>query len=296
MLSVQIGNKVIDKSSPVFIVAEIGLNHNGSLEFAKKLIDIASFAGCDAVKFQKRNPEEAVPENYKNVLRETPWGLITYLEYRKKVEFNKKEYDEIDIYCQSKNIFWSASCWDMTSLQFMKSYKLPFLKIPSALMTHKTYLEEIKNLKNKKNIPIFLSTGMSDMNLVKKVVDFLGEKNLVVLHAVSTYPAQPEEINLNILNTFQKEFKCPIGYSGHEVGLQVTLAAITMGAKVVERHITLDRSLWGTDQAASLEPQGLLRLTRDIRIIEKSFGSSQKQILESERKVIEKLRKFNDFL
>lgn len=292
--AVRVGNKHIGKDNPVFFIAEIGINHNGSLDIAKKLIDVASFAGCDAVKFQKRDPEEAVPEGQKGIMRETPWGLMSYLNYKKKMEFWEDEYDQIDRYCSEKGVPWSVSCWDMPSLEFIKRYEIPFLKIPSALITHTEYLKKVKEFKDK-GIPLFVSTGMSDMKRVKKVVDFLGNDNLIIMHAVGTYPVRHEDVNLNVIKSYKEQFNCPIGYSGHEVGLQVSLAAVALGANVIERHITLDRSMWGTDQAASVETQGIIRLMRDIRIIEKSFGTGVKRIMDSEESVIKKLRKVSDF-
>lgn len=284
---IKIGKRKIGDNNPVFIIAEIGINHNGDLNIAKKLIDIASIAGCDAVKFQKRNPQEAVPEEYKNVKRETPWGLMTYLEYRKRLEFWEKEYDEIDRYCNSKGILWFASVWDISSIEFLKKYKLSVYKIPSALITNKEYLEKMKKM----NKPIFVSTGMADLNLVKKVVTILGEDRIVLMHTVSTYPAKPELVNLKAISNFKKLFRCPIGYSGHEVGLQITLAAVALGANAIERHITLDRSMWGTDQAASVEPTGLIRLVRDIRIIETALGDGVKKIYPEEQEIEKRLRK-----
>jgi len=252
-------------------------------------------AGCDAVKFQKRDPEEAVPEEYKNVKRETPWGIMTYFEYRKRVEFSKEDYEAIDRYCKRCNIMWTASCWDLPSLDVIMEFNVPFLKVPSALITHKLYLERIREFKIKNKLPVFLSTGMADMSLVDRIVHFIGEKDLVLLHTVSSYPAKQDDINLNVISKFKEKFNCPIGYSGHEVGLQISLAAATLGAKVIERHITLDRVMWGTDQAASLEPQGLFKLIRDIRIIEASMGTDEKQVMGSEKSVMEKLRKVSDF-
>jgi len=294
-MNVQIENRIIGKNEPAFIIGEIGINHNGSLEIAKKLIDVAKVAGCDAVKFQKRNPEEAVPEEYKNVTRETPWGIMTYLDYRKRVEFSNNDYEEIDKYCNSSNILWTASCWDLSSLEFIIDFNVPFLKIPSALITHKLYLESIREVKNKKELPIFLSTGMADMALVNRIVNFLGEENLVLLHTVSSYPANYDDINLMVIRKFKEKFNCPIGYSGHEVGLQISLAAAALGANVIERHITLDRAMWGTDQAASVEPQGLIKLIRDIRAIEKAIGTGEKLVMPGEISIMEKLRKVNDF-
>jgi N-acetylneuraminate synthase len=285
--TIEVGGTLIGKGCPVFIVAEIGINHNGDIELAKKLIDVADVAGCNAVKFQKRNPDEAVPEEYKNVRRETPWGTMTYLEYRKKIEFWEEQYDEIDSYCKKKNVIWIASAWDISSVNFLKKYDLPAFKIPSALITDKSYLDVLIELDK----PLIVSTGMAEIQLVKKVVGYLGEDRIILLHTVSSYPAKSESINLKVIKTYQDLFNCSVGYSGHEVGLQVTLAAVSLGAKVIERHITLDRSLWGTDQAASVEPVGLIRLTRDIRIIESAMGDGEKRMLPEELEVEKKLRK-----
>ena len=287
MKTIKIGGKEIGSGRPVFIVAEIGLNHNGDVDIAKKLIDVAVLSGCDAVKFQKRTPELCVPEEYKNVKRETPWGVMTYLEYRKRVEFCSKEYNQVDAYCREKGIIWFASPWDLPSIEFLKDYALPVYKVPSALLTHKEYLLKLKNIGS----PIMLSSGMSDVELVKKAVSFIGEDNIILMHATSTYPAKTEEINLRVLQTYMKMFSCPIGYSGHEVGLQITLAAVAIGANAIERHITLDRSMWGSDQAASVEPIGLMKLVRDIRIIENALGDGVKRILPSEEEVMKRLRK-----
>ena len=286
---IMVGDILIGTNHPAFILAEVGINHNGDIQLAKKLIDVAMAAGCDAVKFQKRNPDEAVPEEQKNIRRETPWGPMTYLEYRKRIEFNRDRYNEIDRYCQEKDMMWLASAWDISSVEFLERYDLPAYKIPSALITDKDYLNVLKELDK----PLIVSTGMADIELVEKVVDFLGEENIILLHTVSSYPAKPEHINLRVIQTYQKLFNCVVGYSGHEVGLQITLAAVSLGAKVIERHITLDRSMWGTDQAASVEPGGLMRLTRDIRVIESSLGDGKKRVLPEEREVEQKLRKIH---
>ncbi len=287
MRKVKIGNKLVGDGCPVFIVAEVGINHNGDLEIAKKLIDVAVFSGCDAVKFQKRTPELCVPEEMKEVKRETPWGIMSYLEYRKKIEFWEEEYNEIDRYCKEKGIVWFASAWDIPSIEFLKKYKLLVYKVPSALITDRDYLLEFKKV----DAPIILSTGMSDMDMIRRAINILGKERLVLLHTVSTYPAKPEEINLKVITTYKKEFDYPVGYSGHEVGLQITLAAVALGANMVERHITLDRSMWGTDQAASVEPVGLIRLVRDIRIIETALGDGVKKIYPREIEVMKRLRK-----
>lgn len=281
------GNKKIYNDGPVFFVAEIGINHNGDIELAKKLIDVAHLAGCDAVKFQKRTPEKCVPEERKNIYYKTPWGDMTYLEYRKKVEFSKKEYDEINRYCKKREIMWSASAWDIDSLVFLRQYDLPFYKVPSAVITNKSYLQELKNIDK----PIFLSTGASDLNIIEKALNIIGKDRIVLLHCTSTYPAKTDEINLKAIKTLKEKFDCLVGYSGHEVGLQISIAAAAFGASVIERHITLDRSMWGTDQAASVEPRGLIKLVRDIRVIEKARGDGNKRIYESEMEVMKKLRK-----
>lgn len=285
--AIKIGRKVCGDDHPAFIIAEIGINHNGDLAIAKKLIDVAVIAECDAVKFQKRTPELCVPADMKNVKRETPWGVMTYFDYRKKVEFGVKEYDEIDRYCKSKGVIWFASAWDIPSISFLARYNLPAYKVPSALLTHKEYLLALKKL----NKAIILSTGMSDLSLVKKAIAAIGQRSLILMHTVSTYPAQPQEINLKVIQLLKDQFSCPVGYSGHEVGLQITLAAVALGANIVERHITLDRAMWGTDQAASVEPTGLIRLVRDIRIIEAAQGDGIKRVYPREYEVMKKLRK-----
>jgi len=284
MNEISIGNKTIGKGKPVFIIAEIGINHNGSLDIAKKLIDVAKAADCDAVKFQKRTPEICVPENVRDRIRETPWGEMTYFEYKKRIEFGKKEYDEIDRYCRERDILWTASAWDEQSVDFLESYDIPFHKVPSAHLTNDDLLKKMKGR------PIILSTGMSSMKQIEHAVSLLDENNLVLLHCNSSYPASLNEINLNVIKTFQQKFSCPIGYSGHETGIFPSVAAALLGATVIERHITLDRAMWGTDQAASLEAEGLHRMVRDIRNIPKILGDGKKRVYESEKPIIEKLR------
>jgi len=282
-----IGNRMIGDGHPTFIIAEIGINHNGDLGVAKRLIDVAVMAGCDAVKFQKRTPEKAVPPEYQNVMRETPWGIISYLEYRRKVEFGFDEYNEIDRYCQDKGILWFASCWDDDSVDFIEQFSPPCYKIASASLTDIRLLNKIRS----KGRPIILSTGMSTFDEIEQGVSTLGTENLAIAHSTSTYPCPPGELNLRMIKTLQKHFNCPVGYSGHEVGLQTTLAAITLGAAFVERHITLDRAMWGSDQAASVEPWGLMRLVRDIRVIEQAMGDGVKQVYPSEMSARQKLRR-----
>lgn len=285
--TVIIGNRIIGDGHPCFITAEIGINHNGDIDIAKKLIDVAKTSGCDAVKFQKRNPEKCVPDEMKDVKRETPWGIITYLEYRYKIEFGKDEYKNIAEYCNSRNILWFVSVWDIDSIDFMEEFNPICYKIPSACVTDLNLLSKIKSTKR----PLILSTGMSTMEQIEKAIDVLTTDNLILLHCTSTYPCKPDELNLNMIETLKKKFDCPIGYSGHEVGLQTSYAAVTLGASMIERHITLDRAMWGTDQAASIEPQGLIRLVRDIRVIERAMGDGIKKIYDSEKNVIKRLRK-----
>lgn len=287
--AVKIGDRWVGEGHPVFIIAEIGINHNGNLHIAKRLVDVAFMAGCDGVKFQKRTPEKAVPPEFQNVMRETPWGIISYLEYRRMVEFGFKEYDDIDQYCKEKGIIWFASCWDEDSVDFIEQFSPPCYKIASASLTDIPLLEKVKSTGR----PVILSTGMSTLEEIAASVELLGTENLLIAHSTSTYPCPPEELNLRMIETLRERFDCPIGYSGHEVGLQTTYAAVTLGAAFVERHITLDRAMWGSDQAASVEPGGMIRLVRDIRVIERALGDGQKRVYDSELKAREKLRRRN---
>lgn len=284
----QIGNKSIGRGHPCYVIAEIGINHNGSLETAKKLIDVASVAGCDAVKFQKRNPDVCVPEEQKSRMRETPWGYISYLDYRWKMEFGVEAYQEIERYCAEKKIDWFVSCWDIPSVELMeKHFNLVAYKIPSACITDMELLDQYK----KTGRPLIVSTGMSTSEQIDAAVQRLEGADLALTHCTSTYPCPVNELNLNVIQTLQKKYDVPVGYSGHEVGLQATLAAVTLGACIVERHITLDRAMWGTDQAASVEPSGLIRLVRDIRIIQEALGDGVKKAFDSEKEVAQKLRR-----
>jgi len=281
-----IKGKKIGLGGPTYIVGEIGLNHNGDMEIAKKLIDAAVRAGCDAVKFQKRTPALCVPRDQQNVRRETPWGIMTYLEYRHRVEFGQEEYEEIDRYCKEKQIQWFASCWDKESIDLIGQFDPPFYKISSANLTDRDLISHARATGR----PIILSTGMSTMDQIREAVDVLGTENLLITHCTSTYPCKPEELNLLMIQSLKREFNCPVGYSGHEVGLSTTYAAVVLGACCVERHITLDRAMWGSDQAASIEPGGLVRMVRDIRLIERALGDGVKQVYESELPVMKRLR------
>jgi N-acetylneuraminate synthase len=274
-------------ASPCFIIAEIGLNHNGDVELAKKLIAASHSAGCDAVKFQKRTPEVCVPPAQRDVLRETPWGTMTYMEYRYRVELKKSDYAEIDKFCKDLGVLWFASCWDEASVEFMEQFDPPCYKIASASLTDDDLLRHHR----KYGRPIILSTGMSTQEQVDHAVKVLGKDNLIVMHCTSTYPSKPEELNLRTIQTFAERYGVPVGYSGHEIGLATSVAAVALGACVLERHITLDRAMWGSDQAASVEPHGISRLVRDVRVIEKALGDGVKRLYQSEVPVMQKLRR-----
>ena len=268
----------------VFLIAEIGINHNGSIKLAKKLIDKAILAGFDAVKFQKRTPEIAVPDSKKKMLRQTPWGLITYLEYKNKIEFGRKEYDQINTYCKKKKIHWFASPWDIPSLHFLKKYKLKFMKIPSAMLTNLELVKEISKLKTK----TFISTGMSNLKDIDKVYKIFKNKkaDFMLMHTVSTYPCPEEKLNLNMIKVLKKRYKCKIGYSGHEVSVSPSLVAAAFGAEAIERHVTLNRTMWGTDHSASLEFPGMSQLCSLIRKFENYTGDGIKKLsIEEEKKL-----------
>ncbi len=287
---VQIGDRAIGDGEPVYIIAEIGINHNGSLEMAKRLIDGSHFAGCDAVKFQKRTPELATPRDQWEIERDTPWGRMTYIEYRRRVEFSYDEYAEIDRYCREKGMDWLASCWDEEAVDFIDQFDPPFYKIASATLTDHDLLRKIKDTGR----PLMLSSGMSEMWQIEQAVDAAGPGNLMLAHSTSSYPCPPEELNLRMVTTLREHFPTlPIGYSGHEVGLAPTWAAVALGASFVERHITLDRALWGSDQAASVEVMGMHNLVRNVRDIEKALGDGVKQVYPSELAAMKKLRRVN---
>lgn len=283
----KIKDRWVGEGYPTFTIGEIGINHNGDIDIAKKLIDVAVFAGCDAVKFQKRTPELCVPKEQQKLMRETPWGIISYLEYRHKVEFGASEYRTIDQYCQEKGIVWFASCWDTPSFDFINQFNPACHKIASASLTDDELLSKYTGTGS----PIILSTGMSTMDEIRRAVAKLSKNKLLIAHATSSYPCKPEELNLKMIKTLKEAFDCPVGYSGHEVGLQTTYAAVVLGAHFIERHITLDRAMWGSDHAASIEPGGLIRLVRDIRVIESAMGDGIKRVYETELPIIKKLRR-----
>jgi len=270
-------------------VAEIGINHNGDVEIAKQLMDAARHAGVDAVKFQKRTPELATPPEQRNVMRETPWGYITYLEYRHKMEFGLEQYREIDAHARKIGITWFVSVWDEPSVDFMEPFNPVTYKVPSAALTDHGLLKRLATT----NRPVILSTGMSTINQIRDAVKLLDVDNLVICHTTSSYPCAPEELNLRMIETLRKTYSCPIGYSGHEVGLIPSAVAVALGACMVERHITLDRAMWGSDQAASVEPGGFERLVKYVRVTEQSLGDGVKKVYESEIPSMKKLRRVN---
>lgn len=281
-------NQIINDNSKTFIIAEIGLNHNGDVNIAKELIKVAKKAGCDAVKFQKRTPEISTPKNQWDLVRETPWGQMKYIDYRYKVEFSESEYEELDRYAKEIGIYWFASCWDVQAVKDMEKFEFPIFKIASASLTDFEMIDEV--LKTEKSI--ILSTGMSTIQEIEKTISKIGDNELAILHATSTYPCPPDELNLNVIKTYLDKFpENIIGYSGHESGLVTSAVAVSFGAKIIERHITLDRSMWGTDQSASIEPQGFEKLVKYIRTVEDALGDGNKTVYDSEIPIKEKLRR-----
>ncbi len=282
---IKLGNRMVGDGHPAYVIAEIGINHNGDVGIAKEMISAAAHAGADAVKFQKRTPDVSTPEAQKSQMRETPWGYIPY------IEFDAAQYREIDRHCKEKGIAWMVSVWDEPAVDFMEQFDTPAYKIPSASLTDHALLKYAR----KTGKPIIISTGMSTMEQIHKGVKAAGEENLVVMHCTSAYPCEPEELNLKMIETLRREFpNTPIGYSGHEVGLVPSTIAVSLGACMVERHLTLDRAMWGSDQAASVEPGGFERLVKYIRVTEAALGDGVKKVYESEKSSLKKLRRVND--
>lgn len=286
MTEVKIGNARIGPGQPCYIVAEIGINHNGDIDLAKKLIDTAILAGCNAIKFQKRTIDVVYSQEELSRPRESPFGS-TNGDLKSGLEFGMEEYREVDRYCRDKKIPWFASCWDEQSVDFIGQFDVPCYKIASASLTDDGLLRHIRG----KRRSIILATGMSTLEQVDHAVEVLGKKDLIILHSCSTYPAFYEELNLKVIPRMTERYRVPIGYSGHETGLASSVAGVAIGACLLERHITLDRAMWGSDHAASLEPSGIIRLVRDIRLVEKSMGDGVKKVIERERPIIKKLRR-----
>jgi len=284
----KIGNKLIGDGHPTYVIAEIGINHNGDVDIAKQMIDAAVHTGVDAVKFQKRTPEICTPPEQQKQMRETPWGYITYLDYRYKVEFGKEEYAEIDRHCKEMGIDWMVSVWDEPSVDFMEQFDTPVYKLPSASLTDLDLIRKARTTGK----PIILSSGMSTMKQIREAVEAAGDNNLGLMHCTSAYPCEPDELNLRMIETLRKEFSdLPIGYSGHEVGLVPSTIAVALGACMVERHLTLDRAMWGSDQAASVEPGGFEKLVKYIRVTERALGDGVKKVYDSEKGIMKKLRR-----
>jgi len=277
-----------DKLQKPYLIAEVGINHNGDLQIAKKLIDAVFACSWDCVKFQKRNPDLCVPPQQKSAVKETPWGTMTYLEYKYRMEFGRQEYDYIDTYCREKPLSWTASVWDIDSLNFILDYEIPFIKLPSAKITDRQLVKESART----SLPVILSTGMSTLKEIDKAVDILNKhgSNFILMHTNSSYPAKLEDTNLRCIETLRDRYACRVGYSGHEYGLEPTVFAVSLGAMVIERHITLDHTMWGTDQAASVEPMGMDVLCKRIRSVNQILGDGIKKITADELVVKEKLR------
>lgn len=287
-MTVSIGSRVIGGGRPAYVIAEIGLNHNGDVDIAKQLIDVAADAGADAVKFQKRTPAVSTPVHMRDTLRETPWGTMTYLDYRYRVEFARDQYVEISDHALLRGLDWFASPWDIPSVDFLEDLNVSVHKVASACLTDIPLLRALADTGK----PIILSTGMSTIAQIDAALDVLGTDRLVLMHATSTYPMEPDEANLRVISTLRDRYPgVPVGYSGHERGLQISVAAVALGAVAVERHITLDRTMWGSDHAASLEPAGLQHLVRDIRIIEQALGDGVKRVFPGEQAPMAKLRR-----
>jgi N-acetylneuraminate synthase len=270
------------------LIADIGLNHNGDIAIAKKLMDYCKFFGIDFCKFQKRTPDVCVPDDQKDVMRETPWGRMTYLDYRKKIEFGIAQYVEIAVYAKQIGIEWFASVWDTDSLDLMVTFSPPFIKIPSACLTNYPLLEKAKNC----GIPVILSTGMSDFPMIDKAVDILGDSLYYLLHCTSTYPCKTDEQNISVISNMKQLYPTvKIGFSNHHTGIPGIVAAMALDAEMIEVHVTLDRAMWGTDQAASIEPEGIWKICKYRDYMANAMGDGEKRIYDSERAVMAKLRK-----
>jgi len=274
-----------------FIISEIGINHNGDINIVKKLIDSAYESGCDAVKFQKRNPDVSTPISQTEVMKETPWGEMTYIDYKHKIEFGKEEYDEIDIYCREIGIEWFASAWDLDSQEFLKQYNCKYNKIASPMLTHRNLLEVVAQ----EGKHTFISTGMSTMEQIEKAVKIFKDYgcSFELMHCNSSYPTEDFNSNLSCIKTLRERFDCNVGYSGHEKGIQITLAAVALGVTSIERHITLDRYMYGSDQFASVTPMDLIKLCKLVRVIESAIGDGKKTLREEEKENMNKLRNVN---
>lgn len=284
--TVKIGDRLVGENKPAFVIAEIGINHNGNLDIAKKLIAAAVVAGCDAVKFQKRTVDVVyTPEDLARP-RDNPFGS-TNGDLKYGLEFSQAEYQSIAAYCKSNHILWFASAWDEASVDFLEQFEPPCYKIASASLTDDLLLKQHREYQR----PVILSTGMSTLEQIDRAVEILGTDNLIIMHCTSTYPSQPNELNLKTISTLQDRYGVPIGYSGHEKDLSASIAAVALGACAIERHITLDKTMWGSDQSASLESQDFIQLVKNIRAVETALGDGIKRVYDSEMPIIKKLRR-----
>ena len=286
MAEVKIGGTLIGDGHPCYVIAEIGINHNGDIELAKRLIDVADASGCNAVKFQKRTIEVVYTQEELAKPRDNPFGP-TNGDLKRGLEFGLEEYQEIDQYCKELGMPWFVSCWDEGSVDFISQFNVPCYKIASASITDDDLLKHHRT----KGLPIIISTGMSTLDEIDRAVEVLGKKDLIIMHSTSTYPAQYDELNLKVIPMLRQRYGVPVGYSGHETGLASSVAAAAIGASIVERHLTMDRAMWGSDHAASLEPSGMTRLIRDIRLVETAMGDGVKRVYEREKPIIQKLRR-----
>lgn len=285
---VRVGDRWVGDGEPTFTIAEIGINHNGSLALARRLVEVAKVAGCDAVKFQKRSPEYSTPPEQWSLERDTPWGRMPYIEYRHRVELSSSDYAALDAQCRELGLLWFASCWDEPSVDFIERFDPPCYKVASASLTDHALLAKLKATGK----ALLLSTGMSTLEEVDAAIVEVGRDGVALAQSTSAYPCATEEVNLRVIDTLKQRYPdVPVGYSGHETGLVPTLAAVARGATFVERHVTLDRAMWGTDQAASLEPVGLRRLIEGIRDVERALGDGRKRVFESEHAARTKLRR-----
>ncbi len=287
--TIKLGNYTVSENSEPYLIAEIGINHNGDLGIAKRLLDAAFASEWNCAKFQKRTPDIAVPEAQKQVMRETPWGTMPYIDYKKRIEFEKPEYDQIDVYCRQKPLDWTASPWDIPSLEFLLQYDVPFIKIPSAMNTN----EEMIRKACESGRPVIISEGMSELDEMDKTVSWLedySEGDYIICHTNSSYPSPNNELNLRLIETMKKRYNCLVGYSGHETNLEPSVIAAVLGACVIERHVTLDHNMWGSDQKASLELQAMTLLKKRIRDSLESLGNGEKVLFASELKKRHELR------
>ena len=288
MKTIKVGDVTIGQGHPVYFIAEIGINHNGDMQIAKKLLDATFVTGWSCAKFQKRTPDICVPEHQKNVMRKTPWGEMTYLDYRYRLEFEKKQYDYIDKYCREKPLHWTASVWDINALDFILNYDVPFIKVPSAKITDTEIMAECA----KSGKPIFFSSGMSTLEEVDTAVEIVEKytSEYVLFHTNSSYPAKHDELNLRLIETLRQRYGCITGYSGHEYDLEPSVVATALGALVIERHVTTDHNLWGSDQASSLEPDGMFKLRNRVASALSTMGDGQKVVIGAELEARRKLR------